>query len=87
MVCRDQLRHSLELRTQSKQALEEMRMELEHLTCQIAAGRSPSCNAQEASDTAGIPLHACLLQDAPSKEGLQLVDAQLLVLNLHSMVA
>ena len=62
--CREQLRHSLELRTQSKAALEEMRAELAHLTRQIAAGRSPSPDAQEASDTAGtlpcsFSIHSC----------------------------
>ena len=66
-MCREQLRHSLTLRTQSKAVLEEMRLELAHLTRQIAAGRSPSPDAQEASDTAGTASRLACCTCCPQK--------------------
>lgn len=55
LQCRDQLRRSLGVQMQGRKALDEMRLEFEHLTQQLAAGRKgPSLALQEeASDTAG----------------------------------
>lgn len=65
MQCRDQLRRSLAVQMQGRKALDEMRLEFEHLTQQLAAARKGPSLAlrEETSDTAGEALLlVCIMQ-------------------------